>query len=127
MVGGAFYHPEDFDDVVEEVVALMTNRLAHTTRHYYGLVVIPSQVQIGWGKYGIDIYRCIYLAPFGCIIPAEKRPHACRHYGPTCINESGEVDDCEGLFSYKDYVEVWEPYIDEIVERVQQQDIWCLT
>ena len=127
MKDGAYYHPEDFDNVVVEVVSLIVNGLAQTTRFYYGLVVAPTRVQIGYGKYGIAIYRCVYLASFGCIIPAEKRPHVCRHYGPTSIGKRGKLNDCEGLFSYKDYVKAWEPYIDEIVERVQQQDIWCLT
>jgi len=125
-VGGAFYHPEDFDDVVNEVVGLITNKLAHTTRFYYGLVVATSRVLTRRGKYS-DVYRCVYLAPFGCIIPAEKRPHVCRHYGPIWTNESGERGDCYGRYSYKYYVEAWEPYIDEIIERVQQQNIWCLT
>ena len=126
MVGDSFYHPEDFNDVVNEVVSLLANRLARTTRFYYGLVVTPSLVRIGHGKYN-DIYRCVYLMPFGCIIPAEKRPHVCRHYAPTWTNENGEVGGCEGLYSYKDYVKAWEPYIDEIVEKAQQQNIRCLT
>lgn len=126
-LGDAFFHPEDFDNIVDEVVNLMINRVVRTTRYYYGLVVTPSQVQIGRTKYGFGIYRCIFLAPFGCITPAEKRPHTCRHFAPTWTNESGEVGGCEGLYAYKDYVKAWEPYIDEVVERVRQQNIWCLT